>query len=780
MSSIVLTIIGNAIFPGVGGIVGGIIGSIIDSQFLFPALFGRQTIEGPRLEDLKVTQASEGSPMAWVLGPRVRIGGTVIWQPDLIEVRTSRRVGGSSAGGGQRVNSYAYFADIAIGLTDTEGLPGPISRLVKVFGDAKVLYDADNGGDTDKYEEMVFYDGSQTVPDSLIESYEGVGNVPAHINLCYLRIKRLALLDFGNRVPNITVVLEQANDMTVGDAIKLVVKRAGYTDDEVDTSRVTSCFKGYISSGIQDVTRLVSPLTLAYGVGVQENGSTIIFRPKGTETPIVIDEDDLAAHEEGDDAPRPLTIRDIEDFDVPSEVVVRYNDVDADMQQGQQSAHRWDHPSRSQQVLDLPLTLDGVDGVVIAKRTLFSTEAERQGVQLSLPPRYAYLHEGEALRATADGVTYNIWVRQVSVGANYLVEVTGNLYQPSTYEQVAEIDEIERPAGDPYRPPEDLIPVVADLPALQNDQVERIGVYYFACAEEYEDQWQGAALYNSPTDVAANFQEVGTLPAEAVIGVTMQPITAGSTTSWDERTEIVVTVSHGGLATVTEEECIAGANRAAIKTPLGWEIIGFVNAELIATRTYRLSKLLRGLRNTERYTSEHSGSGERFVLLEQGTGNFADLTLASLGSSDYYRIVPVDGELAAHPSTRVTVEGNTHRPFAPCHVHGTWDVSGNFTLTWTRRSKYIVPPFQNAPLAPDELPETYEVEFVYGPGDGQILRTVQVDAATSLEYTAADQTADGTLYSVSVVPGQTPWHVRIYQISQTVGRGNAADVVILP
>ena len=50
MATIALQAAGNALLPGVGGVVGAAIGGYIDNTFLFPP----PDTKGPRLDDLKL------------------------------------------------------------------------------------------------------------------------------------------------------------------------------------------------------------------------------------------------------------------------------------------------------------------------------------------------------------------------------------------------------------------------------------------------------------------------------------------------------------------------------------------------------------------------------------------------------------------------------------------------------------------------------------------------------------------------------------------------------
>lgn len=129
MATIALQAAGNAILPGVGGVIGAAIGGYIDNTFLFPP----PDTKGPRLNDLAFQSGSEGSPLSVVLGT-ARVPGAVIWKSKLIE--SEHDVGGK--GGGPTATTYTYSVDVAVAICE-----GPIYRVQKIFANGNLLYDAD-------------------------------------------------------------------------------------------------------------------------------------------------------------------------------------------------------------------------------------------------------------------------------------------------------------------------------------------------------------------------------------------------------------------------------------------------------------------------------------------------------------------------------------------------------------------------------------------------------------------------------------------------------------
>ena len=255
MATIAFAIIGNAVAPGVGGFVGAVAGNLLDNLLLFPMLFPPTPIRGPRLGDRQLQLAGEGSDAKFVIGPRNPVAGTVIYCSDLIEEEDEV----SSDKKGQSVTLYKYFVDIAIHVCDTEHLPdNRIHKIRTIWGDSKTIL---SGGHRFRCDGVTVYRGDQTTPDPLLQSILGVDNVPHYRNSCYVVIHRLALEDFGNRVPNITFEVSQTEDLDVGEGLSILLQRMGYESSEFDTSRAGGCLYGFLTAGPQTGSDNVMPLT---------------------------------------------------------------------------------------------------------------------------------------------------------------------------------------------------------------------------------------------------------------------------------------------------------------------------------------------------------------------------------------------------------------------------------------------------------------------------------------------------------------------------------------
>jgi len=220
--------------------------------------------------------------------------------------------------------------------------------------------------------------------------------------------------------------------------------------------------------------------------------------------------------------------------------------------------------------------------------------------------------------------------------------------------------------------------IILDLPILRGDEIPH-APYVAAFAEP----WPGAAVFMSVS--GDDFRRVLTLDNPATIGRTATPFRVSAPSRWSQASLDVV-LSNGALLSRDRLATLGGANAAAIETPLGWEVIQFREAILIAPRTYRLNQIIRGQAGTEPFISELP-SGARFVLLDDALRQ-VPITQSERGLTRFIRIGPAT---EAHDAdTYRTVEqafdGVGLRPYAPAQLRATRD-GETISLSWLRRSR---------------------------------------------------------------------------------------------
>ncbi len=238
MASILLGTLASAVGSTVASPLGGFITSQL-TQMAGSAITGaimgkpaKRHSEGARLEELAVQTSTYGRAIASFFGT-VRLAGNVIWSLPIKEVATTSSVRSGGKGGGRRQSvsqtTYSYFVTLAIAIGE-----GPITRLERVWADAKLL-------DLSQGTYRIYHGHEDQMPDSLIESIEGVGRTPAYRGLSYVVIEDFPLAAFGNRIPNFSfevtrdAVLRVPERITLEEQIKSIVLLPGSGEYVYDT-----------------------------------------------------------------------------------------------------------------------------------------------------------------------------------------------------------------------------------------------------------------------------------------------------------------------------------------------------------------------------------------------------------------------------------------------------------------------------------------------------------------------------------------------------------------
>lgn len=235
MATLALSVVGAGLgsATGVGAAAGWQLGSAL-GQIFFPG----DSSKGSRLTDLKLSGASYGATIPQLFGS-MRLAGNVIWAAPLEYRTTTTETGGKggvSASSGQA--AYEYFASFALCLAK-----GEVGALLKIWADGEVIYDVTSAGESRIAGlNFRFYSGDEDqLPDSIMASELGADTVPGYRGLSYLVFDSLPLGNYGNRIPNIEVLISQSG-------VAHYPQQTG-SDGYYDASSVAyDCYRGHFYS----------------------------------------------------------------------------------------------------------------------------------------------------------------------------------------------------------------------------------------------------------------------------------------------------------------------------------------------------------------------------------------------------------------------------------------------------------------------------------------------------------------------------------------------------
>lgn len=881
MATVALAAIGTAVGGPIGGSIGAFIGGIIDQQFLFPAIFGRPeigSIEGPRLESLSAQNASEGVPLNYCIGSRVRVGGNVIWMTDLEEVSVSSGGGGGGkgggGGGGGGSTTYEYYVSAMIAICE-----GEIDGLVKVYADGKTfIVEADpgsmdtettvtindtvkfqhnlpnnyygpiqifqtGGGDTyfsdesfvgsgevtitgysdpdlnttfavknkrvkitgDESLTLIMPDGltaadlstleesvtiTQTVNrfpanvdrlaiypgasndaiDSLVEGDVGEDETPRFKNVAKMVVERLALANYGNRLPTFNFVVNRSDPTTVRAAITDIMTRGGFSGGDFDVTGIDNSYEieGYAIAGSKSIAAILEPIMLVWDLGVYEDNGVLTFYERGNETTLSdVRVDDWTAHVFGEAPENAAGLSDTPPFDLPSEVSLTYPDAGGTDEVGEARARRIDFVSDIAEGLHVPISMSAGKARAVVELRLWRTWDNFRKAAFKLPPRYLRATEGDIVPISIGGETYNVRLTRITWGANWLLDCEGTVLGNTDFDFTEDGLDVT-PPDDGVDQPANLLLFIFNAPPLSDDQVSDPGFYWCFAVQSYDAAFSGGSLYRSTTTIDGTYTAVAPSTEATIIATEDQLGSVSNPHIFDGTNTLDVEVINGSLSSVNEIDLLNGANQIMLANG---EIIGFQNATSIGTNLYRLSKLLRGRRGTERFIGTHPAEGEIGVVLNESGVNFESHNLASVDLTRYFKAVTTGQTVEDIDGEAFTYGACTIKPFSVVNIEATRDGSNNVTLSWDRRTRSVYPVITaTIPLPLVDGVEEYEVDL-YDPTGTTVEQTFTGLSTPGATITDAEVLAAG--YSSG-----DPIIVKVYQISPSIGRGVEQEATV--
>ncbi len=201
MATLAFSVVGAGVgsYTGIGAGAGWTAGSTM-GKMLFPD----QDSSSTSLSDLNFSGASYGAVIPSLFGT-MKLGGNIIWAGDLQEENGESQISGKGGASNTAVQAaQSYFLNFAIAFSS-----GVVDELLKIWADGILIYDAQSAGEKKAADiRFRFYNGDESqTADSVMEAELGVGNVPAYRGISYLVFDALPLANYGNRVPNIEVLI---------------------------------------------------------------------------------------------------------------------------------------------------------------------------------------------------------------------------------------------------------------------------------------------------------------------------------------------------------------------------------------------------------------------------------------------------------------------------------------------------------------------------------------------------------------------------------------------
>jgi hypothetical protein len=537
---------------------------------------------------------------------------------------------------------------------------------------------------------------------------------------------------------------------------------AGMPANRIDVTGLWGAVEGYAIGALESPRTSISTLARHFGFDAVETEGVIRFVMRGRASVATLALDDLVASREGED----FELTRGQETELPQALKWQVARADEDYDAALVEARRITVDTTRIASESFAMAIPPEEAERRCRRALVEAWIGRETATFRLPPSRLALDPADVIRLAHDD--REIEFRLVSVADADARRIEAVRQDRAAYDLMP---------GDP-RPALLSSPVVfgapqvvmLDLPQISEDQPA-----HRPLIAAHAKPWPGEiAVFRSPS--TDGFELLTTFGTRARIGTLAFDLYPGPTSRFDLGNALVVDLLSGKLESVTDVALFGGANALAIEAAPGvWEIVQAGQAELIAPRRYRLTRLLRGQRGTEHAMGNPAPAGARVVVLDRRLA-VLPVAEADLGLPWNWRVGPAARAVsdASYTALGFTPTGRGLVPFAPVHVAQPWRTArspGDLTIRWTRRSRSLAADAWEqveVPLAEDI--EMYDVEILDGPA---VKRTL-TSGTTSVLYTAAQQTAD---WGAPLGPGQT-LAIRIYQLSNRLGRGTPASVTL--
>lgn len=461
-------------------------------------------------------------------------------------------------------------------------------------------------------------------------------------------------------------------DPTLPQVMSTLCQFAGVTN--YDVSLLPAKPINMTIANITSAREVIELLRKAYFFDVVDDGTTLKFIPRNTSVVKTLTYDDIGY---GTTTSTPYYAKRWQGIDLPRKVTVKYYSRAADYNQMTQEVELYTNSIGQNVELDVPFTITESEAQEIAYKTLINAHIERMNFSFDTSYEHVDLLPGDVV-TTPMGDVRITEIKEQDDGRIGFACVDAS-FNDSTYSP---------PQKDPAQPTEYIqtIPVIGysgvlpvELPPLNSsDTTPRI----FLAPHGYGlEGWTGCNIYRS-LDGENTYQQIDTTMEEATWGLVETPIPAPANQHvWDNTTEITVKLKTGTLVSRNAIDVLNGMNFALV----GEEVIAFRTKTLIATNTYKLTGLLRGMRGTEQFCGTHVAD-ELFLLLD-GALLEVPYTKEQRTKQMFFKAVTIGSDISKAKSYEVIPSTKSAVPWAVCSFKGEKnDTTGAWHISWISRN----------------------------------------------------------------------------------------------
>ncbi|HEY8064645.1 MAG TPA: glycoside hydrolase/phage tail family protein [Methylosinus sp.] len=512
----------------------------------------------------------------------------------------------------------------------------------------------------------------------------------------------------------------------------------------VERPAIIGFVDGYVLDSAMSPREAIDPLASLFGFDAVVSGGALRFVWHASKSVWEIGDDDLVPGKDG----TLVELRRAQESDLPHEIALSFCDSEFDYRTGRVLSRRLEGYSSRRSEAQAAVMTGRAYAQRLADVWLQDIWVGRETARFSVRPGLVTLEAGDIVTlANAPGRLLQI--TQITDGA--VREIEARAVDPGVYDVGARAVPRRALASPGVIGPPRV--VVLDLAIAKDGETTLSRIAGFA------DPWPGAlAIWRK---IGSSFESIGLIEKRATIGQTLDALAPGPLGRFDRGASVTVKLGSGGLASVDDSSAFALRSAMAIRGEDGaWEIFAFTRAELVATNTYRLSRLLRGIGGEDALASRSVAAGAIVVLLDDAIAPLA-VDVAEIESARIYRVGPADRghDDPTYVELEVAATRKALLPYSPTRARARRTAEG-VAISFTRRGRIDADAWESFDIPLGEASEAYEIVVALPGGGARALSA----ATNSALYAASDELAD-------FGAPQTSLAVQIFQIGARVGRG---------
>lgn len=179
---------------------------------------------------------------------------------------------------------------------------------------------------------------------------------------------------------------------------------------------------------------------------------------------------------------------------------------------------------------------------------------------------------------------------------------------------------------------------VYDVPPMTDPQAGKAGLLCGLATTSPDDTFPGGAIFESNDD-GVTYEPLESFVGEAIVGSVDGTAPGGVTGRFWDTVSVLRVIFDKNVEISSEPDEVVASGKANWIV-VGKEIIAFATATLVATRTYELTRLLRGRRNTEKWIEDHAENESVMLITPPSSVRFVETGVSALGTNRKYKAVP--------------------------------------------------------------------------------------------------------------------------------------------